>query len=300
MCRNRYVTTGEPEHEIDLAALFGVAPGTSSLAVNSLQTYRSAGELYALVAFGRTVGRLRIRASGIAGLGRYDAAAVFDARFHPVEPLRDERYVVAVTSSALVIIPSIGTPGIAHMEAFPWGRVVIPEAAGNGFVWAGARSHRAPVMRVAVLAAFVVTLLACSCEPGGDDAGAPDATVLDAHAPDADGGDSNGGPPPALEGVLEVRGSPTAQYCARTADDVVCFAPGRSPEYMVRVGVPASQLAGQGQNVRCWLSPSGHPRCDTRCIDEVVGQPPRDCLRAPNEMGGMLRSALYQMWNCCS
>jgi len=131
------VTTGEPEQEINLAALFGVVPGTSSLAVNSLQTYRSAGELYALVAFGGTVGRLRIRTSGVAAMGRYDMGRFSDARIHPVVPLRDDGYVVAVTSSALVIIPSIGTPGIAQMEAFAWGRVVIPEAAGDGFVWAG-------------------------------------------------------------------------------------------------------------------------------------------------------------------
>jgi len=80
----------------------------------------------------------------------------------------------------------------------------------------------------------------------------------------------------ALAGVIEVRGGGSNQFCARTLDDIVCFRPG-DPDYVIRVGVPASQLAGQGQSVRCWLSLDGRPRCDTRCIDEVIGLPPEDC-----------------------
>lgn len=81
---------------------------------------------------------------------------------------------------------------------------------------------------------------------------------------------------PTLAGVLELRANGAGYLCARTVDDVVCFLLG-VPEHIVRVGLPASQLAGQGQSIRCWLSPEGRPRCDTRCIDEAIGGWPRDC-----------------------
>jgi len=126
---------------------------------------------------------------------------------------------------------------------------------------------------------------------------APDA--VDACAIDAEGDLQCWGLAPtylALASVLEVRGSASGQYCARTADDVVCFQPGL-PEYMIRVGLPASRLAGQGQSVRCWLSPEGRPRCDTRCIDEEIGLPPRDCTGTEwdTEVGPLPDAELLQL-----
>lgn len=130
------VATGEPEHEINLPTLFGTGV---SAEVTSLQTYRSTGDLYALVAFGQTLGRIRIGPSSDVAMGHYEMAAAADARIHPLPTLRDEGHVVAVDRLAarLLVIPRIGEGSVAALGDFSSGRVVIPEAAGDGFVWAG-------------------------------------------------------------------------------------------------------------------------------------------------------------------
>jgi len=135
---------GEPVAELDLTPITGL--GSS---VRGLQVYRADGVLMAVVALGTGVARIEITSdTSFVSRGFVPVGFATDARIHPLEPLVDEGYVVAVQAlpNVLWVFPRIdatGTirPRFRELAASPFTPiVVVPEAVGDGFVWAGERT----------------------------------------------------------------------------------------------------------------------------------------------------------------